>query len=488
MSPRPAAAAAVALASLWLACAPCGTLAAADASAPPSAADAASNALARAMLRELVEINTTDSVGNVTTAAEAMAKRFRDAGFAAADVQVLGPDNPRKHNLVVRLRGSGAHRPVLLIGHLDVVEARREDWSTDPFKLVEKDGFYYGRGTQDMKEDDAIMAATLMRMHREGFRPNRDIILALTADEEGGCCNGVDWLLKNHRELLDAEFVINPDDLTLISEHGVPNEFKLTASEKLYADFQLTVTNKGGHSSEPRADNAINQLTAGLTRLAAHRFPVELNNVTRAYLRRLAGIGGPFAADMRGVLEEPPDPHAVERLSGQPDYNALLRTTCVVTRIEGGQANNALPQRAQAIVNCRILPGHSPEEVRQELIAILKDPQVAVRYVADDGTVLERGSDRRALPPPPLLPAVMLPLEHVVGAMWPGVPIIPAMSVGASDGIYTEAAGMPTYCISGVTADRDDDRWHGRDERVGIAAFDAGNEFFYRFLKAVTAP
>jgi acetylornithine deacetylase/succinyl-diaminopimelate desuccinylase-like protein len=477
-------AAAVAVASLWLAFA----ARAAGVGAPPSAADAASNALARAMLKELVEINTTDSVGNVTAAAEAMAKRFRDAGFAAADVQVLGPGNPRKHNLVVRLRGSGAHRPVLLIGHLDVVEARREDWSTDPFKLVEQDGFYYGRGTQDMKEDDAIMSATLIRLHQEGFRPSRDIILALTADEEGGCCNGVDWLLKNHRGLVDAEFVINPDDLTLIAEHGVPREFKLTASEKLYADFQLTVTNKGGHSSEPRADNAINQLAAGLTRLAEHRFPVELNNVTRAYFKQLAAIGGPLAADMRGVLEVPPDVHAVERLSGQPDYNALLRTTCVVTRIEGGQANNALPQRVQAIVNCRILPGHSGEEVRQELIAILKDPQIAVRYLADDGTVHEQASDQLAVPPPPLLPAVMLPLEHVIGAMWPGVPIIPAMSDGASDGFYTESAGMPTYCISGVAADRDDDRWHGRDERVAITAFDAGNEFFYRFLKAVTAP
>ena len=477
----------MALASLWLACAPRAALAA-DASAPPSADDAASNARARAMLKELVEINTTDSAGNVTAAAEAMAKRFRDAGFAAADVQVLGPDNPRKHNLVVRLHGSGAHRPVLLIGHLDVVEARREDWSTDPFKLVEKDGYFYGRGTQDTKQDDAIMAATLMRLHQEGFRPSRDIILALTADEEGGCCNGVNWLLENHRELVDAEFVINGDDLTLVSEHGVPQEFKLTASEKLYADYQLTVTNKGGHSSLPRADNAINQMAAALGRVSAHRFPVELNPVTRAYLEQLAGAGGPLAPEMRGVLATPPDPKALERLSAEPDYNALLRTTCVATRIAGGDANNALPQRVQAIVNCRILPGHSQEEVRQQLIAIVADPAITVRYVADDGTVLERGSERRALPPPPLLPQMLEPLRRVVGQMWPGLPIIPSMSVGASDGIYTAAAGMPTYCIMGVAVDRDDDREHGNDERVRIAAFDTGNEFFYRFLKAVTAP
>jgi acetylornithine deacetylase/succinyl-diaminopimelate desuccinylase-like protein len=461
---------------------------AATPSAAPSAADAASNALARAMLKELVEIDTTDPAGNVTAAAQAMAKRFRDAGFAAADVQVLGPDNPRKQNLVVRLHGSGAHRPVLLIGHLDVVAARREDWRTDPFRLVEKDGFYYGRGTQDMKDDDAIMAAALMRLRHEGFRPSRDIILALTADEESGCCNGVDWLLKNRRALVDAEFVVNGDDLTLVSEHGVPREFRLTASEKLYADYELTVTNKGGHSSVPRADNAINQMAAALTRVAAYRFPVELNPVTRAYFERQVEAGGPQAGEIRAALATPADPQALARLSAEPDYNALLRTTCVATRIAGGDANNALPQRVRAIVNCRILPGHSQEEIRQKVIAILADPAIAVRYVADDGTVLEHGSERRALPPPPLLPQLLEPLKRVLGEMWPGVPIIPAMSVGASDGIYTEAAGMPTYCVMGVAVDRDDDREHGNDERIGVAAFDTGNEFFYRFLRALTAP
>jgi acetylornithine deacetylase/succinyl-diaminopimelate desuccinylase-like protein len=463
--------------------------AAAPGAAPASPGDAASNTLARALLKELIEINTTDSAGNVSAAANAMAQRFRAAGFPAADVVVVGPDNPRKQNLVVRLHGSGAHRPVLLIGHLDTVEATREEWSTDPFKLVEKDGYYYGRGTQDMKEDDVIMAAALMRLRGEGVRPDRDVILALTADEEGGCCNGVDWLLKNRRALIDAEFVVNPDDLTLISEHGVPVEFKLTASEKLYADYQLTVTNKGGHSSEPRPDNAIYQLAAALERLAQYQFPFELNHVTRAYFEQRAAAGGPLAADMRGILREPPDPTALAHLAARPSYDALLRTTCVATRVTAGDANNSLPQRAQAIVNCRILPGHSSEEVRQDLIAILKDPQVAVRYVADDGTVLEQGSQQHAAPPPPLLPQMLVPLRRVVGEMWPGVPIIPAMSDGASDGVYTAAAGMPTYCISGVTAERGDDRWHGRDERVAISAFDTGNEFFYRFLKAlVTAP
>ena len=456
------------------------------AGAAPSASDEAANKLAHEIFKQLIEINTTDSVGNVTTAAEAMQRRFRDGGFAAADLAVLGP-NERKKNLVVRLHGTGKHRPVLLIGHLDVVEARREDWSTDPFKLVEQDGYFYGRGTQDMKDGDAIMASALLRLQREGYKPARDIILALTADEEGGCCNGVAWLLKNQRALVDAEFVVNHDDLTLVSEHGVPQEFKLTATEKLYADYQLTVTNKGGHSSQPRPDNAIYELAAALTRVAQFQFPFELNNVTRAYFEQLAAGGGPRAANMRALLRDPPDAQALAQLAADPSFNAIMRTTCVATRLEGGHANNALPQRAQAIVNCRILPGHSQEDLRQQLLGVLHDPQITVRYVADDGKVSDKAPERRALPPPPILPQVLEPLKSVVGAMWPKLPVIPSMSAGASDGIYTSALGMPTYCIMGVAVDRDDDREHGRDERVGIAAFYTGNEFFYRFLKALTA-
>ncbi len=462
------------------------TLAAGIASAGAVPADQAANTLAHDIFKQLIEINTTDSVGNVTAAAEAMAQRFRDGGFAAADVTVLG-SNERKKNLVVRLHGTGRHRPVLLIGHLDVVEARREDWSTDPFQLVEKDGYFYGRGTLDMKDGDAIMSTALLRMKQEGLRPSRDIILALTADEEGGCCNGVDWLLKNHRELVDAEFVINHDDLTLVSEHGIPQELKLTATEKLYADYQLAVTNKGGHSSQPRPDNAINELAAGLMRIAGFRFPFELNSVTRGYFEQLAAAGVPQAADMRAILGDPPDPTAIERLSAEPAWGALVRTTCVATRLDAGHANNALPQSARANINCRILPGHSQEEIRRQLIAVLADPQITVRYVADNGEVREKGSERRALPPPPLLPQVVKPLESVAGTMWPALKIIPSMSAGASDGVYTSAAGMPTYCVSGVAVDRDDDREHGRDERVRVSSFYTGNEFFYRYLKAVTA-
>ena len=257
---------------------------------PEAVAGRGADALAHDIFKQLIEINTTDSVGNITTAAQALAQRFLAAGFPAADVLVAGPEE-RKKNLVVRLRGSGRQRPVLLIGHLDVVEARAEDWSTDPFKLIEKDGYFYGRGTLDMKSGDAIMAAALLRLKQEGYGGTRDLILALTADEESGCCNGVEWLTRNHRELIDAEFVLNHDGLvgySITSEHGVPQEFALSAAEKMYADYQLAVTNRGGHSSLPRPDNAIYQLAQGLLRISQYSFPVELNEVTRAYFERMS--------------------------------------------------------------------------------------------------------------------------------------------------------------------------------------------------------
>jgi acetylornithine deacetylase/succinyl-diaminopimelate desuccinylase-like protein len=465
-----------------------GLLAANCAVSADSAADQAANVLAHDIYKQLIEINTTDSVGNVTTAAEAMAQRLRAAGFPAADIAVLGP-NDRKKNLVVRLHGSGKHRPVLLIGHLDVVEARREDWTTDPFTLIEKDGFFYGRGTLDMKDGDAAMVTTLLRMKQEGFRPSRDIIMALTADEEGGCCNGVDWLLRNHRELIDAEFVLNQDHWSVSSVHGVPQVAELIATEKAYADYQLTATNKGGHSSVPRPDNAIYELAAALERVRQFQFPFELNSITRGYFEQLAnGIAtGAEAADMRAILKSPADSAAIQRLSADPEYAAVMHTTCVATRLEGGHANNALPQRAQAVVNCRILPGHSLEDVRQDLIRVLNDPQIAVRYVADNGEISDQAPERRALPPAPLRSAVMKPLEALAAATWPGIKVVPYMDVGASDSVYTDAAGMPTYRFGGVTVDRDDIRVHGRDERLGVTAFYTWNTFFYRYVKAITS-
>src|SRR5215468_157133 len=285
---------------------------------PGDAADAAADRLAHDIFKQLVEIDTTDSAGSVTAAAEAVAKHFRAAGFPDADVSVLG-SNERKKNLVVRLHGTGKHRPVLLIGHLDVVEARREDWSTDPFQLIEKDGYFYGRGVLDMKSGDAIMTTTLLRMKQEGYRGSRDIILALTADEEGDCCNGVQWLVKNHRPLIDAEFVLNHDGVvgySITSEHGVPQQFALSATEKMYGDYQLTATDRGGHSSLPRPDNAIYELAEGLLRIGRYSFPFELNDTTRGYFERMATVGhGQTAADMRAITRTPPDAEAIARLS-----------------------------------------------------------------------------------------------------------------------------------------------------------------------------
>ena len=451
-------------------------------------AASASNALARELLAQLIAINTTDTPrGNVTTAAEAMAQRLRDAGFAAEDIQVLGPSD-RKKNLVVRLRGAASHKPVLLIGHLDVVEARREDWSTDPFQLVEKDGDFYGRGTLDMKGPDAIMLAALIRLKHEGWRPARDIILALTADEEGGGANGVEWLLEHHRPLVDAQFVLSGDDYSVLTENGRPLFFELVASEKVYADFQLRVTNKGGHSSEPVPDNAIYTLTRGLDRLAAHEFPFELNAVTREYYRRLAQIESPErAAVMRGILRDPPDKEALARLSQDAVDHSITRTTCVATRLEAGHANNALPQRAEAVVNCRIMPGHAPEEVRQRLLQVLSDPAITVSYLASDGTLLDEAPAKGGFAPPPLLPEVLAPLDQLVAETWPGLKVIPAMSAGASDATHTSAAGLPTYTFSPLTIDPNDDREHGRDERIGVASYYQANEFFYRYLKRVTS-
>ncbi|MGA2983583.1 MAG: M20/M25/M40 family metallo-hydrolase [Terriglobia bacterium] len=449
--------------------------------------DDATRDLSRDIFKRLIETNTTDSVGSTTIAAEAMAQILRAAGFPASDVVVLGP-NDRKGNMVARLRGTGAHKPVLLIGHLDVVEARRSDWTLDPFQFVEKDGYFYGRGTQDMKSDDAILVTEFIRLKREGFKPDRDLILALTADEEGGQSNGVDWLIKNHRELIDAEFVLNADAGGVDTDNGKPVIVSIDASEKLYADFQLKVTNPGGHSSLPVPDNAIYHLTGALGRLERFQFPLELNDVTRAYFKRMASVEtGPEAADMRAILNAPPDPAAAARLSLDPLQNATLRTTCVATRLDAGHANNALPQSARANVNCRILPGHTREEVRQTLIGIFADPKVEVTYVDNSGRVLDSAPNGQALPPVNLRPDVMQTLEKIAGEMWPGTPVIPTMGTGASDGIYTNAAGMPTYGISGVAVDMDDVRAHGRDERLRVESFYQGVDFYYRYLKALTS-
>ena len=361
--------------------------------AAQAAFDDQTRKLAHDIFQQLIEINTTDSVGNVTTASRAIQQRLLDAGFAPSDMYLGGP-NDRKENLVVRYRGTGKQKPILFIGHLDVVEARREDWTTDPFKFVEKDGYFYGRGTQDMKEGDAILATTFIRFKQEGYKPDRDLILAFTADEEGGKSNGVDWLLKNHRDLMEAAYVLNPDGGGVEIEHGKPVSMDVEATEKLYVDYQLTVTNPGGHSSLPVPDNAIYHLAGALVNLQHYQFPFELNSVTRAYFERLSTIEtGDTAADLKAITQPDPNPDAIARLSKNPEWNSMMHTTCVATRLQAGHANNALPQIAQANVNCRILPGHSLEEIRQQLISIFADPKVTVRYVNDAGGVFDMAPD-----------------------------------------------------------------------------------------------
>ncbi|HTQ56396.1 MAG TPA: M20/M25/M40 family metallo-hydrolase, partial [Bryobacteraceae bacterium] len=330
------------------------------------------------ILKELIGINTTDSSGDTTRAAQAMAARFRSAGYPESDIRVLVPDKfPRKGNLVVRLRGTGTAKPVLFIGHLDVVEALRSDWSFDPFQLTEQDGFFYGRGTSDMKGDDAVLISTFLRLKREGYRPSRDLIVALTSDEEGGPSNGIDWLVKNHRDLIDAEFCINLDGGGGHIKTGKHLFMAVQAAEKVFLTFKLEVKNPGGHSSRPSKDNAIYHLADGLSRLGKFDFPVHLFDVTRASFERTAPLyPGQLGEDMKRVVEQ--HPAVIGRLSALPPWNAQLRTTCVATMLSAGHAENALPQTATAVVNCRLLPVDSPEEVEKTLNRVLADPQIKV--------------------------------------------------------------------------------------------------------------
>jgi acetylornithine deacetylase/succinyl-diaminopimelate desuccinylase-like protein len=432
--------------------------------------------MAREALEELVEIDTTDAAGNTTEAAEAMAARLVAAGFPQEDLRVLGPD-PRKGNLVARYRGSGARPPLLLLAHLDVVEARREDWSFDPFVFFEQDGYFHGRGSTDDKAMAAIWVVNFIRMRDEDFTPDRDLVIALTADEEGGDHNGVLWLLENHRPLIDAAFCLNEGGGGAI-RNGKYLSNNIQLSEKIYMTLELAVTNAGGHSSLPEKDNAIYRLAEGLSRLARYEFPVRLDEITRAYFERTAETeSGPIGAAMRGVAALPPDPAAVSRLSEVPYYNALMRTTCVATMLEAGHAENALPQTASATVNCRLLPGDSADAVRRTLVEILADEAISITTSVDPISA----------PATPLDPEILEPVERLTEAMWPGIPVIPTMNTGATDGLYARNAGIPTYGVSGIFEDLDDNRAHGRDERIGVKQFFDGQEFLYRLVKTLAS-
>jgi acetylornithine deacetylase/succinyl-diaminopimelate desuccinylase-like protein len=433
--------------------------------------------LALDIYKELVEINTVTQTGDTGRAADAMAARLRAAGFDATDVQVFKPA-PRKGNLVARLRGTGARRPILLLAHLDVVEAKPEDWSFDPFKLIEKEGYFYGRGTGDDKFMAAAFVANMIRYKQEGYRPDRDIILALETDEEIGDRDrlGIRWLLRNHRDLIDAEFALNEGGHVGL-KGGKPIHVGVQTSEKVQMNYALEVTNRGGHSSLPTHDNAIYHLAEGLARLSKFAFPLKLNETTRAYFAQTAELESEqVAADIRSVISGNPDIAALARLSANPGYNAQLRTTCVATLLQGGHAFNALPQVARATVNCRIMPGEPVDEVTATLERVLADQQISVRQPGRP--VLSA--------PSPLDEEIMGAITKVAAEFWPGTPVVPVMAAAASDGSYLRNAGIPTYGHSGLAGDVDDFRAHGKDERVSVKSFFDGVEYQYRLVRTLS--
>jgi acetylornithine deacetylase/succinyl-diaminopimelate desuccinylase-like protein len=433
--------------------------------------------LALDIYKELVEINTVTETGDTGRAADAMAARLRAAGFTGADLQVFKPA-PRKGNLVARLHGSGARKPILLLAHMDVVAANPADWSVDPFRFTEKDGYYYGRGSGDDKYMAAAFVANFIRYKQEGFRPDRDIILALDTDEEtvDKDAVGISWLIKNHRDLIDAEFALNKGG-GVGTKRGKPIRNSVQTSEKVTFSYTLGVTNKGGHSSVPSRDNAIYHLAEGLARLAKFEFPLNLNATTRQSFERAAELETPqAAADIRSALSASPDSAALARLSANPGYNAQLRTTCVATMLEGGHAFNALPQAARATVNCRIMPGEKVADVEATLKRVLADDQIAVTPIGQP--VLS--------PPSPLDEGLLSTIEKTSAEFWPGTPVVPIMSAGGTDGMFLRNAGIPTYGHSGLAGDVDDVRAHGKDERVAAKSFFEGGEYLYRLVKRLS--
>jgi acetylornithine deacetylase/succinyl-diaminopimelate desuccinylase-like protein len=432
--------------------------------------------LAREILEQLVNIKSTESGVGTAPAVQVLEKHFRAAGFSGADL-FTGGTEARKQNIVVRLRGRGEGKAVLLLAHLDVVEANKDDWSPDldPFKFVERDGYFYGRGTQDVKEGAALLAANMIRWKQAGWKPSRDIILALTADEETGNGNGVAWLLKNHRNVIDAEYCLNTDAGDFDERGGKPFVVKVAAGEKKYSAIRLETRNRGGHGSLPRKDNAIYEMANALERIAAFRFPVELTDVTRGQLLGLAKLETPErAADMRVVAANPHDDAAAMRLSEEPNYNALLRTTCVATEIEGGHAENALPQHVKAVLNCRILPDSDPNEVMASIKKAVADPAVEISWEA---------IDEKKYPSSPLRPELLKSVNDVVQKMWPGVTVMPSLMLGASDGKFLRGDGIPTYGVPGTFIGENDVRAHGKDERLGVKEFYEGVDFYDKLMK-----
>lgn len=431
--------------------------------------------LARAIYKEMIEIKSGYTSGATTPVAEAAARRLRAAGFPEADI-FIGGASPAKANLVVRYHGTGRRRPILLLAHTDVVEAKREDWSMDPFTLNEKDGYFYGRGTGDDKAQAAVWIANLIRYKREGFKPDRDLIVALTADEEGGGpYNGVEWLLKNKKALIDADFCLNEGGWgESVAGRRISNDVQV--SEKYVINYRLEVRNNGGHSSLPVADNAIYHLAGALDRLSKFSFPLKTNDVTKAYFQAMAKIeDGAYRGDLSKVAEG--DQAAMDRIArATPSWNATLRTTCVATLLEAGHAKNALPQLAAANVNCRALPDDSVEYVTTTLKRVMADGEVRVTV---DG-------EPRSGPPSPMRDDLMAAIRTVTSSLWGDVAAVPMMVMGATDGLYLRAAGIPSYGVQGFFYDRDDIRFHGRDERIKVQSFYEGQTFLYELVKKLS--
>ena len=448
------------------------------AAAEPASPNRQDAALARDILRELIDTRSTHDVGTTEVARKVQA-RLLAGGFAPADAQLLIPaDQPQSGNVVARLHGRGRGKAVLYLCHLDVVAANPADWTRDPFRLTEDEGWLYGRGTIDMKGQDAAVLAALLKLKHEGFVPERDIVVAFTAGEESGDeRNGVDWLVKEHRELLDAGLVINPDGGEAGMKGGRRLYVGVQTSEKDSMAFQAEVTDKGGHSSRPTAGNPIYRLSEGLARLSKFKFPVHLTDTTREYFKRRATLeSGAAKADMLAVAQTPPDPAALERLSREVETNILLRTTCTATEIEGGHAQNALPQRARATLQCRIIPGESQDSVRDTLTRVLEDPTIKISVL------------KAATPSPesPLSAGLISSVEKVAHESWPEVVVLPQMSAGATDSKYTRLIGIPSYGVDGIFDDLDDARAHGKDERIGVNAFAQEVDFTYRLMRELS--
>ena len=454
-------------------------LAAGALASPALAQDPRPDQLAfRELYKELVEINTTLSTGSCTAAAQAMAARMKAAGYADADLQIIAsPERPKDGSLVATLKGSDpAAKPILLLAHIDVVEANRADWERDPFKLVEEDGFFYARGASDDKAQAAVWTDTLIRFKQEGFTPRRTLRMALTCGEETpDTFNGVEHLIANHRELMDAAFVLNEGAGGRLNEAGERISMGVQAGEKVYQDYMLEVTNKGGHSSAPVRDNAIYHLSAGLARLAEYDFPVKLNEAVKANFERMAAIeGGESGAAMAAVARNPGDAKAVAIVARDPGRNSMMRTTCVATMVDAGHAPNALPQRARANVNCRILPGENVEATRQALVKVLGDEAIKVATVGEPSPVS---------PPPQLGEAIMGPIEQVSAKLWPGVPVVPVMATGATDGRVLNAIGVPTYGVTGFFGEAGGNGAHGLNEKMRVRSLYEGRDFLYEVVK-----